>query len=675
VNTKAKKYLIVTDGLNKKWINLLPPHPDVFEASLLPLGIGAAAYYQENLLILKKFNVKIVPATEIAEAARKNIQNKYPQFIFDLAKNPIEKNESLLDILSLNWGNMWWLMETSEKSVFRCSLVNHLYFLELVALAWAQGTYDEIWLDIECQSLKSTLQSMTPSNKPFSKIVTCNPQINKRLPSFGRFLGKLLITRLYIFFRMIFQKFLLRIINFPTNLPNFEILICGVFPVMWSNPFGEHPTDRTYGILADVLKKWKPTGYLGIIQLPIRMLWKNRKQIKNIFSKLNIVPLITFGKLQDFLIIVHLSHLRKIIRADRALRKVRVYKYGDFNILPLIIDELHCSLSGSELPLDLLWMRCIKNLTQKTNLDFLIHWGEFQPIDKAFWYGTRSTNTKTVSFQHSTCTPMFLSYQFAKNEVEEYLATWKNSLSMPLPDLFVTTGHYASQVMEKAGFPKERIKTVGAVRFRGLIDLRLSMKSIEQNRLRMNLELSGKIILLAASSKVLDNITMAKSLALALRKFSDTFTIIIKCHPLLPREKEKHLSDLITKTNLNLKCIIFPQEHSLHDLISISDVMVSNSSATGLEAMALGVMPIFFHNPYLYDLSVLYSLSHSILLASSEQELSQALDGALYFDETLKERKAHWEDDIKWLFYQIDTQAEERFLSFLQEHYKNASHC
>jgi CDP-glycerol glycerophosphotransferase (TagB/SpsB family) len=177
-----------------------------------------------------------------------------------------------------------------------------------------------------------------------------------------------------------------------------------------------------------------------------------------------------------------------------------------------------------------------------------------------------------------------------------------------------------------------------------------------------------KVILVATTSKRGDNLNMINCLGNVLARANQNWSVFIKCHPLLPKRDEQALASIVRRHSPLTKCMTFQEELPLSQMLMMSDVMITNSSATGIEAMALGIMPIFFHNPYLYDLSVLYTLSHSVLLAASAPELAAALTAVFQGDDTLARRKAFWEQDLKDLFYRIDTEAEVRLLGFLQNH-------
>src|SRR5205085_9790959 len=86
----------------------------------------------------------------------------------------------------------------------------------------------------------------------------------------------------------------------------------------------------------------------------------------------------------------------------------------------------------------------------------------------------------------------------------------------------------------------------------------------------------------------------------------------------------------------------------------------------GVEAMVLGVVPIFFHNPNLYDLSVMYSLEDAALFATNGEELASALHAALKGN-VVERLKPHWEQEIRSLFGPLDSLGEQRLIAFMQE--------
>jgi len=669
-NDSNKKILIIVDSKDSSWIAKRISLEENIDYVILPLGITSEAYERPNSKHLKDNKISFFPIEKIAGQARSNIQGSYPQFMFDLARNPIFNKKSLLDLLAIEDANMWWLMDTSEKSVLRCSLVNHLYFLELISLAIARFNFEEMWISVKCRSLNRALQSFNPANGRRIKIKVIGNRPKDSSIRNASFAVELTLRRLLLFLLVIFQYCVLLYLRIRTHLENTKILLLSSYPIMWRNPLSNKPSDRIYGMLPSVLNQWKKTGYLAIIQLLRFPLWRYRKIIKANFEKLNMVPLLVLGKVIDICSIIHPPYLAKVIRSMHWVKKMRSFERGEFDIAPLIVQEIRCSLSKSELPLNIVWMRSIRRLCEQHAIKFIVHWGEFQPIEKAIWYGSRPCGVKAVSFQHSACTPMFINYHFAAGEIPSYLRYPEAKESMPLPSLFASTGQYAAETLRDAGFPEERIRICGAIRYRGLVDLYLSSWSKQSLRAKLlGLTQSVKVILVAAATKRLDNLNMANSMAAVLTSLTDDVTVLIKCHPLLQMEKE--IESIIKELNPKLKCLTFRADVPLHKLIAVSDVMITNSSASGLEAITIGIMSIFFHNPHLYDVSVLYSLQESILLASCASDLEAAFKTVFQDENGLRNRKAHWEENIKNIFYQMDTEAEQRFLAFLKEHNSN----
>jgi CDP-glycerol glycerophosphotransferase (TagB/SpsB family) len=202
-----------------------------------------------------------------------------------------------------------------------------------------------------------------------------------------------------------------------------------------------------------------------------------------------------------------------------------------------------------------------------------------------------------------------------------------------------------------------------------VIEQRARSASKSDARRVLGLADNGQIIVVATTSKPTDNLSMAKALGAALSAWRGRLTLVIKTHPLLQGQTIDELLQAVSQTaSQDVRCMPALPDVPLAPLIGAADLLVTNSSTTGVEAMALDVMPVFFHNPWLYDLSVLYSLESSIWLAADEQELRRAIETVLESaPEAIETRRANWEATLEALFYRLDDQAEARLLSFLQE--------
>jgi hypothetical protein len=652
--------LILVDGDNLDWV-AHRRRARAGRAVLVPLGISAAAYERAHQPTLARYDVEVWNAGAAAIEAREAVQARYPEFVYELARTPVAGGGSLLERLA--WGdvNLWWFIETSEKSVFRCSLVNHVYFLELVSRAVACITATELWVSVRDRDLRRTLEAMSvvPAIRSCARAAD---RLRPRLP----FVARLLARRLVLASRLLGQYAILRATGLGRDFRSARIVLHANYPSMWIRGLGERSQDRHYGVLAGVLNRWKPTGYLVHLQLPSWQLWRRRRRIAAIWRELNIAPLVQFAGLAGVCDGLAPPLLWRLAATRRAVGRHRRWTYGAWDVSAIVEKELDGALEHNELALDLFWLRGLRAVFARQRVDFVVHSGEFQPFEKAIWYAAREHRVSAVSFQHSTSGPMFLSYHFAAGEIGTYLKNAGDPSSMPLPALFATTGEYAAEAMVRAGFPPERVRVCGPIRYHGLINLRSQRPSPAEARRSLALDAAGPVILVATTSKHPDNLNMMHALAGALQERREPAVVVFKAHPQVTEAAERELVAIGEQLRAPVRWHRFAEEQPLSALLVAANVLVTNSSATGVEAMALDVVPIFFHNPYLYDLSILYSVPDSVLFATTRDELQSALEDALSGRATQRLRP-HWIEDARRLFGPLDTRAEQRFLAFMQE--------
>lgn len=632
---------------------------------VLPLGIGERGYLRACAGLLTRAGAAILDVSAFAAAARENVQRRYPSLIHELGRRPLDGGGSMLDRLRLGDVNLWWMVETTEKSVFRSPLINALYQLELVALAVEGRAPARIVIDVGSPELRAAIVSRFPADGPQAVIVCRQPGgalERTRLP----FPLLLAGHRAYFFLTQLLQFILLRLARVPSFAAETRTFLLASFPTTWSNAWTGARADRTYGSLRQMLDAARPAGYLIYFQVSPIAMWRGRAALRAMMREVRGTPLLRACTLRDVLAILSPRLLWKLHSAFRAMRASRGWMVAGFDLHPLIVRELHLSLSGIEPGIDMLVVKGLRRLTRQQRVDAVVHWGEFQPIEKAIWYGVQGSRAIALAFQHSTASPMFLSYHFAAGELPAYLQGGDDR-AMPLPHLIATTGYYAARSLAAQGFPAERICVAGPIRYRGLVEQRAKRVSRADARRELNLNPARPVVVLATTSKPADNLNTAEALGLAIAAAGVPATVLIKCHPLLPRDTERHLQAVVEAGGGPAHCVTFEQEVPLYRQLAAADVLVTNSSATGVEAMALGVLPVFFHNPYLYDLSILYSLGRSVYLAADPAGIETALRAA--FDagsRDAEERRARWPADLAELFHGLENHSDRKLVDFLE---------
>lgn len=662
----AKRILVVTDHWAGDWLSQASAAD---EYHLLTCGISSERYLHEQRARLAPLRVSPVPVAPLAAEARAALQQDVPTILYQFARMPLGGGGSVLDRLHTSEANWWWLCEMSEKSVLRGPLINNLYYLQLVTLAAGQAAYDELWLCVRSQPLCDVLQRTAQHVTGIAQIRVVVTRPGKRPYAWPRFLLQLVVRRCLLSAYLGLQYLVLRAMRVPG--PAQRCFIFTNYPTNWRQPYGDKPTDRLFDRCAQTLSAWRPTGYLGVIHLMPWRLWWHRHILRRNFERLAFVPLLLYGGWSAIAAALHPRSLRMLFRADRAVSKLECIAWAGWNIGPLLRAEFQRSLLGMELPLNVVWMRCLRRFCRAHVCETVVHTAEFQPVEKALWYGTRESGAVTVAFQHSTCTPMFLNYHFAAGELQAYLQHPTHPHAMPLPTLFATTGHYAAEALVTSGFPVHRVRVCGALRYRGLMELCLHPARGAQVRQTWGWSVDETVLVVALATKQADNDSLLESLAAVLPECSRQALIVVKSHPL-----GMAASLLVPRLQLRFPQIRFQAasgEAPLHELLAATDVFITNSSASGLEALALGKTPIFFHNPHLYDVSFLYSLPKEIFFAASAPELRAVLCAVLQRSRPAEAMTAQRRAILEYAFCTIDTEADRRLVHFLAAHQQAAA--
>ena len=618
----------------------------------------AEGYRLAHPELMSRPGVSVLDVGPLAPEARRRIEQEFPRLIYSAPRQPLA-GRTLLHRLSTGDINLWWLTEIAEKSPFRGQLVSSCYQLALLWLAWQRGHYQEMWLAIADRPLAAAAASCSQAGVPVRNVGS------RVSGGRGWFTPNLLLRRAYLVVRLAVQRALLCKLA-PRRNVNAGIAFYSSYPLNWSDAYSGDPKDRMYGALNRVLAPWKPTSYLLWIETPLRKLWRDRRAIAAGFLARDAHPLLLSVTNSELLARLAPSRLVRLAAAMRAAERHLSLRFEPFQIAPVFLADLRRSLASGELAINELHVRAVSRYTSSNPLEYIVHWGEFQPVEKAIWYGLRERRALAVALQHTTATAMFLNYSFIAGELEADARAPRASEAMPLPDLFVSTGEYAAAAVARAGFPVGRTRVCGGIRFRGLLELATSRRDRPADRAAVGLPPGAHVLLVTTTSKQADNENMVTALMGYLRQRQAPCEVIVKCHPM--RDDAGIIARRLQTAGPHVRATPFGNDTPLHLLIAAADVMVGNSSASGLESIALGIPVVFFHNPNLYDVNALYSMDDAVMLAADTPELIAALN-MLERDEAAVERlRAAWPGCLGRLLYRLDTAAEDRCLAFLREH-------
>jgi surface carbohydrate biosynthesis protein (TIGR04326 family) len=282
---------------------------------------------------------------------------------------------------------------------------------------------------------------------------------------------------------------------------------------------------------------------------------------------------------------------------------------------------------------------------------------EFQPIEYALINASKTIGAKTIGFQHSAASRNFLSYVFEKGELK--------NRRVPLSDLIFTTGEIGQEILVEGGYPKERMRIVGPIRYRQLIETRKNHSDQKTLRENNKLPLNKKILYVAASPLFGETISMLESLYKVTQQTQFDGMIVFKTHPSETENEyfKKYFKDRFSSSSYIYLEGIIP----FYDYVLASDCLMLTGSTVGAEALGLGTPVIVFKSPAQFGNDSLADHPQSVLGASDSVSLSRALDVVFKDSSEINQIKGHWPKTLKSIFFDLDSDPHERFEKELEE--------
>ena len=120
--------LLVVDHLEDQLLSRFAAE----QVTVLPLGIVSSLYKSRLQERLDSVKGRVFPVEEVSDRALAAIRNLYPHFSTEVVRQPIGDGPSLLELLDVGEGSLWWFTDTAEKSPLRTPLLNQFYGLAVI---------------------------------------------------------------------------------------------------------------------------------------------------------------------------------------------------------------------------------------------------------------------------------------------------------------------------------------------------------------------------------------------------------------------------------------------------------------------------------------------------------------------------------------------------------------
>jgi len=230
-----------------------------------------------------------------------------------------------------------------------------------------------------------------------------------------------------------------------------------------------------------------------------------------------------------------------------------------------------------------------------------------------------------------------------------------------LVDKMAISGEVTKEVLINiCGFDPGKLVITGAPTYDRLVNADQNFHKKEICK-KLNIDPDKKIIVFAT-----ENLSPKKNTALvtivckAIRDCHDV-QLVIKVHP---GESDCSTYKKIARDK-DVNCLVI-QDVDIHEILYISDLLITYFSATGLEAMILK-KPLITLNPFTENDPVDYAKSGAALITRNEKELKEAVNNMLYNETARKKLAQHREKYVYKQAYTQDGKATTRAVDLIEK--------
>lgn len=143
--------------------------------------------------------------------------------------------------------------------------------------------------------------------------------------------------------------------------------------------------------------------------------------------------------------------------------------------------------------------------------------------------------------------------------------------------------------------------------------------------------------------------------------------IIVKLHPAYQTRYKAMILNLAAEENINIKII----KNSLWDLLAISDILITFTSTTGLEAMIFNKPVLIIDLEYKEDM-VGYGSSGAAILINNQKNIISSIKNILYDDKTREKLAKASEKFVYDNAYLLDGKSSERVANLIENEIKKS---
>ena len=422
--------------------------------------------------------------------------------------------------------------------------------------------------------------------------------------------------------------------------------------------------DRVYRDVVDVAEHGEPS--------PVILCWFKGKGLRRLYSDRRVLRshqrillLNTYLALEDiWLAVSNLGFFLRYLLMDRFDEDFRrSFEYDGLNIHQLIRPEFRRQFLSDELPYHMMVARAVERAVRTQGVERLVSFLELYPLSRAAYYGAKRGNplVTTVAYQHANITKMRLWYTYRPEEVLSRGRDGAYVDTMPIPDRYLFQGPIGMEIIKASGYPAERCRLTGSPRYDDLgrrVQAGLTSGSIRADMFRASDGRDRKRVLITPSLSATDAQELIEVTLRSCRHRNDC-SVIVKLHP------DCHVDDEVKLLGEKYGFPNMIDGGDTHDLIEEADLVVTNYSTIGDEAIALGC-PVVCYTGLRPCIATYLDLPAAPVVHDAE-EMGQAIERMLYDEDY---RRSYWlrrDDLIEGSFYRLDGRAKYRMVEALMD--------
>lgn len=545
----------------------------------------------------------------------------------------------------------WWLTPLSEKSPLRSPLIRELYWLTLLHVVLQTHSIETVEWHGDDALLAATVLEL--GQQCGVTIVTHVDESRRRWA-----LARALVFRARYFFSQALCWMLLRTLRFGRRSAvdaQPDVLLYSRFPILWEDR-GARWHERMFGNWPDTLAaNGHHVDYAAVFSGTPLQLVREWRTLRDRCKQQRVWLLHTTVSFFEMLR-AHLSVriLWRYVRWRAVHRRLTV-RYDGLDVSALFWRELDANALSAEIPFNLATAAGLRALLARLPaVRALFLPFEYQPMERAVWMGvTQSRNVAVVGLQTGLYTSNQMGFAFP---AEEIAAQPDERLRAPVPDVLAAYGELPYRIFsERVG--AERVCLSGPIRYPYLGG---NADDVEAFRRALALSPAVVPILVATSSAREESLPLLEAAFRLAGEHVQTF-LLLKFHYHLPLHTEAarlaadcgHDRYRVFETDLPL-------------LMRVAPMMLCAGSSTGIEALALGCMPLVFRSPGEMSANPMLDVPDAVFFWGTLTELRTAWHECLTRSEAYERHRAAWPRAVAEHLFRLDGGAEARLYQFLR---------